>query len=39
VLHLFFLIGFRNRLIVMLLWFWNYTTLQPGARLITTGKP
>lgn len=37
-LHLFFLIGFRNRLIVMLLWFWNYTTLQPGARLITTSK-
>jgi NADH:ubiquinone reductase (H+-translocating) len=38
VLHLYFLIGFRNRLIVMLLWFWNYTTLQPGARLITSDK-
>lgn len=38
VLHLFFLIGFRNRLVVLLLWFWNYTTLQPGARLITTNE-
>ncbi|HLI06494.1 MAG TPA: NAD(P)/FAD-dependent oxidoreductase [Ktedonobacteraceae bacterium] len=38
VLHLYFLIGFRNRLIVMLLWFWNYTTLQPGARLITADR-
>jgi NADH dehydrogenase len=33
--HLFFLIGFRNRLVVMLEWTWNYLTFQRGARLIT----
>jgi NADH dehydrogenase len=36
VLHLMFLIGFRNRLVVMLLWIWYYTTFQRGARLITS---
>jgi NADH dehydrogenase len=35
VLHLMFLIGFRNRVVVMLLWIWYYTTFQRGARLIT----
>jgi NADH dehydrogenase len=35
VLHLMFLVGFRNRLVVMLLWIWYYTTFQRGARLIT----
>ncbi|HJT56861.1 MAG TPA: NAD(P)/FAD-dependent oxidoreductase [Ktedonobacteraceae bacterium] len=34
-LHLMFLIGFRNRLVVMFLWTWYYTTAQRGARLIT----
>jgi NADH:ubiquinone reductase (H+-translocating) len=33
-LHLVFLIGFRNRLTVMLDWSWNYLTHQRGARLI-----
>jgi NADH dehydrogenase len=33
--HIFFLIGFRNRLIVMFDWFWSYVTFQRGARLIT----
>ncbi len=33
--HLFFLIGFRNRLLVMVQWTWNYLTHQRGARLIT----
>lgn len=33
--HIFFLIGFRNRLIVTLNWAWNYFTFQRGARLIT----
>ena len=33
-LHLVFLIGFRNRLSVMLDWSWNYLTYQRGARLI-----
>ncbi|MCW5735914.1 MAG: NAD(P)/FAD-dependent oxidoreductase [Enhydrobacter sp.] len=33
--HVSFLIGFRNRLIVMLDWLWSYVTFQSGARLIT----
>jgi NADH dehydrogenase len=33
--HISFLIGFRNRLIVMLDWIWSYITFQSGARLIT----
>jgi NADH:ubiquinone reductase (H+-translocating) len=33
--HLFFLIGFRNRLIVMIQWAWSYLTYERGARLIT----
>ncbi|WP_422032980.1 NAD(P)/FAD-dependent oxidoreductase [Reyranella sp.] len=34
-IHISFLIGFRNRLIVMLDWMWSYVTFQSGARLIT----
>jgi len=34
-LHVFFLIGFRNRFIVMTEWFWGYLTRQRSARLIT----
>lgn len=33
--HLFFLIGFRNRLQVLWEWGWEYITFQRGARLIT----
>jgi NADH dehydrogenase len=33
--HILFLIGFRNRIIVMLNWAWAYLTYQRGARLIT----
>ena len=33
--HIFFLIGFRNRLGVFSQWAWTYLTLQDGARLIT----
>ncbi len=33
--HIFFLIGFRNRLIVMIQWAWSYITYERGARLIT----
>ncbi|WP_395711916.1 NAD(P)/FAD-dependent oxidoreductase [Reyranella sp.] len=33
--HISFLIGFRNRLIVILDWLWSYVTFQSGARLIT----
>jgi len=32
--HIFFLIGFRNRFRVMSEWIWYYLTYQPGARLV-----
>ena len=35
VAHIYFLIGFRNRLAVALHWLWNYITFQRGTRLIT----
>lgn len=35
VVHILFLIGFRNRLSVLLQWAWSYLTFQQGARLIT----
>ena len=34
-IHIFYLIGFRNRLLVMFQWAWAYVTYQRGARLIT----
>jgi NADH dehydrogenase len=34
-LHVFFLIGFRNRMVVMFEWFWAYLTRERSARLIT----
>ncbi|MGH9587215.1 MAG: NAD(P)/FAD-dependent oxidoreductase [Acidobacteriaceae bacterium] len=34
-IHIFFLIGFRNRFAVLLDWIWNYFTFTRGARLIT----
>jgi NADH dehydrogenase len=36
--HIFFLIGFRNRFVVLFQWAWAYVTHQRGARLIT-GRP
>jgi len=33
--HIFFLIGFRNRVIVLIQWAWSYFTYERGARLIT----
>jgi NADH dehydrogenase len=33
--HIFFLIGFRNRVAVILQWAWSYLTFRRGARLIT----
>ncbi|AKT38496.1 NAD(P)/FAD-dependent oxidoreductase [Chondromyces crocatus] len=33
--HVLFLIGFRNRFIVMFEWMWQYITFKRGARLIT----
>lgn len=35
VVHIFFLIGFRNRLSVFRQWAWTYLTFRDGARLIT----
>jgi NADH dehydrogenase len=34
-IHLFFLIGFRNRVLVLIQWAWSYFTYERGARLIT----
>jgi len=36
--HIFYLIGFRNRVMVLLEWAWAYLTFQRGARLITGGQ-
>jgi NADH:ubiquinone reductase (H+-translocating) len=33
--HIYFLIGFRNRMAVAVDWLWSYLTYQRGARLIT----
>src|SRR5579872_5685898 len=33
--HIFFLIGFRNRILVMIQWAWSYFTFERGAQLIT----
>ena len=35
VAHIFFLVGFRNRLAVGANWLWHYVTFDRGARLIT----
>lgn len=37
--HILYLIGFRNRVLVMLQWIWAYLTFQRGARLITLDEP
>jgi len=34
-IHILFIIGFRNRLIVLIQWAWSYVTYERGARLIT----
>ncbi|HTM21210.1 MAG TPA: NAD(P)/FAD-dependent oxidoreductase [Kofleriaceae bacterium] len=39
VVHIFFLIGFRNRLAVMFSWAWSWLTYQRGVRLITGDTP
>jgi NADH dehydrogenase len=35
VAHIYYLIGFRNRMLVAMNWGWNYITFQRGTRLIT----
>lgn len=37
--HVYFLIGFRNRMAVLLDWLWSYATFQRGSRLITDASP
>jgi NADH dehydrogenase len=37
-IHIFWLIGFRNRLAVLAEWGWAYVTLQRRVRLITGEK-
>jgi NADH dehydrogenase FAD-containing subunit len=39
VVHIYFLIGFRNRLVVSLNWLWAYLTFERGSRLITGATP
>ena len=39
VAHIFFLIGFRNRLVVMAEWVWSYFTYQRHARIIIDRDP
>jgi len=36
--HIYFLIGLRNRTIVALHWLWAYFTFHRGARLITGSR-
>jgi NADH dehydrogenase len=36
--HIWFLIGFRNRLVVMINWAWSYVTFKRGARLIVGSR-
>jgi NADH dehydrogenase len=35
VVHIYFLIGFRNRITIFSTWAWTYFTFADGARLIT----
>lgn len=37
-LHIFFLIGFRNRLMVMADWAWSYMTFARSARIVLAGE-
>jgi NADH dehydrogenase len=37
--HIYFLIGLRNRFVVAVTWLWSYVTFKRGARLITQVPP
>ena len=37
-IHIYFLIGFRNRFMVFTNWVWSYLTYSKGARLITDNR-
>ena len=36
--HIFYLIGFRNRVVVLIEWAWSYFFSQRGARLVTPSQ-
>jgi NADH dehydrogenase len=38
VVHIYYLTGFRNRLLVVFQWAWSYLTFGRGARLIVSRK-
>ena len=38
-IHIFYLIGFRNRFFVLVSWAWSYLTFRRGARIITAVPP
>ncbi len=38
-IHIFYLIGFRNRVLVLISWAWSYLTFRRGARIITGLPP
>ena len=37
-IHIYFLIGLRNRFVVAINWLWSYMTFQRGARLIGVAR-
>ena len=39
IVHIFFLIDFRSRIVVSLNWLWSFATYKRGARLITGSRP
>jgi NADH dehydrogenase len=38
VVHLYYLIGFRNRLVVLMGWAWNYVRLDRPVRIVTRAR-
>ena len=36
--HIYFLIGFRNRIVVPIDWAWAYWTFERNARIVIQGK-
>jgi NADH dehydrogenase len=39
IVHIYFLVGLRNRFVVAVTWLWSYITFKRGARLITQPSP
>ncbi|GHO70877.1 hypothetical protein KSC_097690 [Ktedonobacter sp. SOSP1-52] len=38
-IHIYYLIGFENRILVLMQWAWAYITFRRGVRLITQVEP